>query len=73
MTYKETGNLANLKAGDTLVMNDGTTHIAVQDNGPFQCDNGCSLWKAENPLGRRCRATDCICGVYSFHFKQTKP
>ena len=73
MTYKETDELSTLKAGDTLVMNDGTTHIAVQDNGLYQCIDGCSLCKADNPLGHKCLAMTCDCCVYSFHFRQLTP
>jgi hypothetical protein len=42
MTYNENDNLSGLKAGDTLVLNDGTKHEAVEDN--FFCPD-CSLFE----------------------------
>ena len=66
MTYKETDELSTLKVGDTLVMNDGSCHEAV--NGIIgvipRCDK-CSMFH-ENCNGIKCT-------TMFFHFKKLTP
>jgi hypothetical protein len=65
MTYKETDNLANLKVGDTLVMNDGATHIAVKDTDAFLSCKSCSMY-----FDNECQALYAKCMTGVFHFEQ---
>jgi hypothetical protein len=69
VTYKETDNLATLKVGDTLVMNDGSEHLAVkEDTDTFYSCKSCSV-----SFNNGCRALYAKCMTGVFHFEQIKP
>lgn len=68
MTYKETDNLANLKVGDTLVMNDGSEHLAVKDPDTLFSCKSCSMY-----LINKCQALYAKCMTGVFHFEQMNP
>jgi hypothetical protein len=64
MTYKETDNLATIKVGDTLVMNDGTEHAAIKDN---KLCHKCSLERNADA----CLSVNCYNA--NIHFRQLNP
>jgi quercetin dioxygenase-like cupin family protein len=68
MTYNENDNLSGLKAGDTLVLNDGTKHEAVEDNWSSEDCFKCSVRKDE-----KCTIRNHSIACYYFHFKKVEP
>lgn len=66
--FQENEDLSTLRAGDVLLMEDGTEHTAVFDVKTWECGVGeCSI----DPLPC-CRAVRCHVNPM-FHLEQTKP
>lgn len=73
MIYKENQSLNGLKSGDVLVMNNGSVHEALKDDGLYQCSFDCSLFRINYAEHYKCLSIGCHSGVNSFHFKQIEP
>lgn len=67
MRYKETDNFANLKVGDTLVMDDGKKFDVVKDYvGSINCDY-CDIGRSI------CHKVSDFCFDNEYHFEQLTP
>jgi len=66
MNYTLTDNLPDLRVGDTLTLEDGSVHEAVEGRIKEHCTlDHCSIFES-------CDNCNVSCGIYEFHFKQIK-
>ena len=68
MNYTTKDDLSKLLVGDTLTLEDGSVHEAVNDIVEFECVGSCSLFIINECIVKKSR-----CHLDNYHFKQIKP
>lgn len=69
-TFKKTDDLSQIRVGDTLTLEDGSVHEAVEDNPDYY--NGCQFCSINGMICDDKVSNKIDCYFRAFHFKKLK-